>query len=63
MSKITNELPKDNKLVSKPVEPKPEVKAPVKKEEEKTVVEQKSNGPSQRPSTVSSKFANMQNVR
>ena len=65
MSKITNELPKDNKLVSKPVEPKPEVKAPVKKEEEKPkpVVEQKSNGPSQRPSTVSSKFANMQNVR
>ena len=47
MSKITNELPKDNKLVSKPVEPKPEGKAPVKKEEEKPTqeIEQKEETP------------------
>lgn len=64
MSKITNVLPKENKPVAKPPEPKPQVNPPVKKEEEKpNPVEQKSNGPLQRPSTVSSKFANMQNVR
>ena len=64
MSKITNVLPKENKPVAKPPEPKPQVNPPAKKEEEKpNPVEQKSNGPLQRPSTVSSKFANMQNVR
>lgn len=63
MSKITNVLPKENKPVAKPPEPKPQVNPPAKKEEEKpNPVEQKNNNPLQRPSTVSSKFANMQNV-